>query len=388
MGNLELFYDLVFVVLVGQLAHHLAAHVTLRGVVDFGVLFAVMWLTWLNGSIYHELHGREDGRARALMFLQMLLLALLATEAGEASGEDGRLFAWVLTAVLVVQTFQWWTVYRLDEPHFQVLARRYLLGSVLVMLIAAGAALTPSADARLATWALFLVVALGGASALLARSPRETSGLQITGSLVERYGLFVIIVLGEIVVGVVDGLSASSRDLGTVATALAALTLSFGFWWTYFDLVGGRLPRPTPRAAVGFLTLQLPVTGAIAAAGAGMVSLIEHAGEPRTPAPTAWLISGAVAAMLLATGLLSRCVDLRVEVDGERLEVAAPLVGGAVAAVLIGSVAPAPWALAALLTAVLVVLWWVVFLRWIRSGGAEHLLAGEDGEPARAPRAV
>lgn len=39
---LELFYDLVFVVLVAQLAHHLAAHVTVAGVVEFMIVFGLV----------------------------------------------------------------------------------------------------------------------------------------------------------------------------------------------------------------------------------------------------------------------------------------------------------------------------------------------------------
>jgi Bacterial low temperature requirement A protein (LtrA) len=37
---LELFYDLVYVAVIGQAAHHLAEHVTVRGVAEFAVVFA------------------------------------------------------------------------------------------------------------------------------------------------------------------------------------------------------------------------------------------------------------------------------------------------------------------------------------------------------------
>ena len=44
-------------------------------------------------------------------------------------------------------------------------------------------------------------------------------GLVVTVSMVERFGLFVIMVLGELVVGAVDGMSDAARDARTIATA-------------------------------------------------------------------------------------------------------------------------------------------------------------------------
>jgi hypothetical protein len=84
---IELFYDLVFVVLIGQLAHTLAEDVSPPAVVDFTVLFALVWIAWFNGSLYHDLHGREDGRSRSYIFAQMLVLVVVAVFAGDAAGD-------------------------------------------------------------------------------------------------------------------------------------------------------------------------------------------------------------------------------------------------------------------------------------------------------------
>jgi len=65
---LELFYDLVYVAVIGRAAHHLAEHVTVGGVAEFAVVFALIWIAWINGSLYLELHGREDGRTRSIVF--------------------------------------------------------------------------------------------------------------------------------------------------------------------------------------------------------------------------------------------------------------------------------------------------------------------------------
>src|SRR5438094_9039743 len=66
VSNLELFYDLAYVAVIAQASRHLAEHVSLEGFVGFDVVFAMLWFAWFNGSLYVELHGREDGRTRLL----------------------------------------------------------------------------------------------------------------------------------------------------------------------------------------------------------------------------------------------------------------------------------------------------------------------------------
>ena len=84
---LELFYDLVYVVVIAQAAHTLAVDVSWGGVIDFTIVFGLIWIAWINGTLYYELHGREDSRTRFFVFVQMLLLALLAVYTGDAAGD-------------------------------------------------------------------------------------------------------------------------------------------------------------------------------------------------------------------------------------------------------------------------------------------------------------
>lgn len=48
------------VVLVAQAAHHLAGHISWDGLGEFVVVFTLVWIAWLNGSLHHELHGRVE----------------------------------------------------------------------------------------------------------------------------------------------------------------------------------------------------------------------------------------------------------------------------------------------------------------------------------------
>ena len=137
---LELFYDLVYVVVIAQAAHHLAEHVTWRGVAEFAVVFGLIWLAWMNGTIYYDLHGREDGRTRTFVFLQMGLLALLAVFTSDAVGSDGQAFATVYAIYFAVFTWLWYSVQRLDDERFRPVTQRYLLGMIVATIVMAASA--------------------------------------------------------------------------------------------------------------------------------------------------------------------------------------------------------------------------------------------------------
>jgi low temperature requirement protein LtrA len=365
---LELFYDLVYVAVIGQAAHHLAEHVSVRGLAEFAVVFALIWIAWINGSLYLELHGREDGRTRSIVFVQMGILVLLAVFTADAADGSGWGFAVVYATYQVVQTGLWYSVWRQDRrdhPEFLATTGGYVVGMGVSATVILASALLPTIP-RLLVWAGLAVAWIVGI-AVAARRSRAGLGLTPTDSLVERFGLFTIIVLGEVVIGVVDGLSVAERDAKTIVTGMLALSMGFGFWWIYFDLVGSRLPRANRVALANWVMSHLPIALAITAAGAGMVSLIGHAHDATTPAGTSWLLAGAV-----ATGLLALVLTEQALADAERLSVVfhplrLALCGGAAAALIVGWLRPAPWLLALLLVAVLSVVWFFAVSRFLRA---------------------
>ena len=107
--------------------------------------------------------------------------------------------------------------------------------------------------------------------------------LTVSPSLVERFGLFTIIVLGEIIVGAVSGLS-SQHHLTWEGGLLALLgvLIAVGLWWVYFDFVSHRQPRTTRGHVTSWIYLHLPFTASVAAAGAAILNLLSHEGDACT----------------------------------------------------------------------------------------------------------
>ncbi|MCU1603473.1 MAG: hypothetical protein JWO22_4182 [Frankiales bacterium] len=357
VGPLELFYDLVVVVLVGQAAHHLAQHLTWEGVGDFAALFGVVWLAWMNGTLMHDLHGRDDVGSRARVFAQMLVLTVMATQVARAPEGGGPAFALSAAALFALLAVLWWWVARGDEPHWKPITRTYITGTTVgAALLAASSAFSPSW--RVVTWGglVLAYLAMASITVTLTGSSRRTP-IVVTDALSERFGLFVIIVLGEVFVGVVNGLSAEDLHPRQITTALLALTVGFGAWWSYFDLVAQTPPRPRPGPSVGWMFVHLPLTGGVAAGGASMVALVEHADDGRAGAGAALVLAGGTAVLLLTSAvcLLLRESPARVEVRDCLL--------AAVACLGAGALHPAPWLLALSLVVVLAVPWVLAVLR-------------------------
>lgn len=377
VGFIELFYDLVYVVVIARAAHHLAEHLTWRGAGEFAVVFSMIWLAWLNGSLYQDLHGREDGRSRTYIFLQMGILAVLGVYTADAAGATGQGFAITYTVFLVAITWMWYTVRRQDDESYSAVTARYLTGLGISIVLVAASAVMPD-GARLAAWTVY---GAGWALGSLAMRRQLGSGdLGATESTVERFGLFTIIVLGEVVVGVVTGLSEATRDFRTIATGLIGLCIGFGAWWTYFDFVGRR--HPAPGLTVPWTISHLPVSMGIAGLGAALVGLVAHAGDATASSGAAWILTGSLA--LVLTALVA---TIRTLADFRRLPtIYQPLTRVMLLAaglvLLVGWWRPAPWIMVLALFGVLSMIWSVAVDRWLRLPNPSDALPGGAGAPS------
>jgi low temperature requirement protein LtrA len=356
VGPLELFYDLATVVLVAQAAHHLAGHLTWRGLGEFAVVFTLVWITWINGSLHHELHGRDDARARSTFLLQILVLVAMGAFIPQAGGARGAAFAVATGVLFAILAVLWLLASRGDRPEYRRASRLFVAGTAACAAALVGTAFLP-AGARIPAWGLLDVVYLAGFAAAVLASPAQASALLVTDALIERFGLLTIIVLGETVSGVVAGLAGEPVNGLTLATGLAAVVVGFGAWWTYFDFAGHRHPRQKPAASLQWILGHLPLTAAIAAMGAAMVSLVHHAHDGRTPAATAWVLCAGAVVVLCATMLISASLQAWHGDRGLYRPLARTCAAVAVACLGVAAARPAPLVLGLALVLLLSIPW-------------------------------
>ena len=305
---LELFYDLVYVVLIAELTHTLSEHIELKQVGNFIFLFIMVWWAWLNGTLYHELHGNDDIRTRVFTFLQMFTIVSMAVFAHNAlsNGADG--FALSYAAFLLILTYMWWRT-GVHDPNHRPLSNPYSFSYLMTALLIGGSVFIPTPE-RFYIWGFAIAISLLMPIVILGINKNDQevqaqSNLSRTPthSLVERFGLFAIIVLGEVIVGVVQGLADQdelSEEIGVIA--VLGMTIAIGIWWLYFDFVSHRLPKPQNPFLLWMYT-HIPLTIGIATTGAAVLNVIEHS-EEHLPDEVRWLLVGAIAATLLSIAIL------------------------------------------------------------------------------------
>jgi len=363
VGPLELFYDLAVVVLVAQAAHRLAGHLTWPGLGEFTVVFTLVWIAWANGSLHHELHGHDDARARSTFLLQILLLVALGAFIPQAGGARGAAFAVAAAVLFAVLAVLWLLAARGDRPEYRRASRLFVAGTAAFAVLLAGTAFLP-AGARVPAWGLLDAAYLAGfAAVIITASPAQAAALLVSDSLTERFGAFIIIVLGETLTGVVAGLSGEPVGGLPLAVGLVAVVVGFGAWWTYFDLAGQRRPRPERAAGLRWVLGHLPLTAAIAAMGAAMVSLIDHAHDGRTPAATAWVLCAGAAVVLCAAMLISASLQDWRSDRGLYRPLARTCAAVAAACLCLGAARPAPLILGLALVLLLSLPWGLAVAR-------------------------
>jgi low temperature requirement protein LtrA len=158
--------------------------------------------------------------------------------------------------------------------------------------------------------------------------------------LSERLGLFVIIVLGESVVQIVDAASDARYGIALLTTAAASFVLLAGMFglsvvFGYAGLPHLRAGRIPTRAALG---LHCLVTGVIATVAVSLALVVENGAEPLS-GPGRWLLCGAVAAYFalgVATGAVSHSADRLRTISRVTTGIVAPLLLGLLAAAVDG----------------------------------------------------
>lgn len=230
-SRLELFFDLAYVLVVLELAKVFYADLTLHGLLVLTGLFVAIWVSWVGFTLYANRFDTDDVVFRVVKLAATAAVALCAASAGEAVGKYAVPFAasfLVGRVLLLLLHLRAWRHVRQARPTI----RFYLLSVGISALLWAVSLATPG-ETRYWLWAAAVLVdALGP---VLATLGRDSLPLHIE-HLPERFGLLVIIVLGEALGGVVRGVHDASWAGSALAVGIAGLVLAASLWWVYFDV--------------------------------------------------------------------------------------------------------------------------------------------------------
>lgn len=274
---LELFFDLVFVVAIAAGAaelHHGLAEGHLEALLGFTMVFLATWWAWMNFSWFASAYECDDVVYRLLVFL------IMTGSLGMAAGvhdmfEDGQsallVGGYCLMRLAMVAL---WLRAAAGHPERRRTCLTYAVGIGLVQVFWVARLLVTDEQAVVATFFL------GMALELLVPWVAERHGRTPfhPHHIAERYSLFTIIVLGEVILSVVMALEGAFGHPTSDLTMLVAgaLLVVFSMWWLYFKREHADLFHSERQSVVFLIGYgHILVFAAVAATGAGLAAAVD-----------------------------------------------------------------------------------------------------------------
>jgi low temperature requirement protein LtrA len=344
----ELLFDLVFVVAVASLVTQFA-HTVVEGhlaeyVVPFTMVFFAIWWGWMNFTWFSSGYDTGDVLYRVLGVTQMAGVLVLA--AGVPAAFEHGDYRLIVAGYLVMRFAQvlFWVRAAVESPATRHVAWRYAAGITVVQVLWIVRLALPE---QWLTASFFVLVVFEFAVPVWAN--RSGDDPWHPGHIAERYGLFVIILLGEGVAAASNGVQAALAAAGgsptLVVVGVAGLVILVGLWWLYvLEPAEEGLSRSGLAYFWGYGHVLL--FAAVAAVGAGIEVAVEvgahHAEAPDVVA--SWVVAVPTALTMVLIWVLNRPLPTESAVPGVLVVPAAvlvllvPLATGAigVAGVLVG----------------------------------------------------
>jgi low temperature requirement protein LtrA len=299
---LELFFDLVFVFAITQVTGFISAHPGWTGLVEGLAVLTALWWAWGCYAWLGNSAASDDGPFRIALLAAMAAMLIAAIAVPNAFGKDALAFGLAYAVVRVLHIAAYVLISR-DDPQMRLAVRGLARSMIPVggLLLLAG--LLDAGTGRAICWALALTVDVGGLYFF------GVEGWRVEAAhLAERYGLILIIALGESIVALGLGAEGLPLDAGVIGGVLLGIAVAAAMWWAYFDIVAlvaeRRFRRAEGRERVliardSYTYLHLPMVAGIVLFALGVKKTLPHLGDGLAAVPATGLCGG-VALYLLA----------------------------------------------------------------------------------------
>jgi low temperature requirement protein LtrA len=309
---LELFFDLVYVFTVSQLARHLLDHVDARGMAETLVLTLAVMYAWFMTVWTSNWLDADRQPVRLLLLCLMFASLVMSTSVSEAFGDRAGLFVIGYLAIQIGRTAFAVVAFRGHRLYMHFAnALVWEIGTAPLWI----AGIATGSNARLVLWGAATLITYGGVIAghpLPNRKSPFSSDSQIYAEhLLERFRLFFLIALGETVLTLGNAFADEEVAADRLFVLAVAFTGSVALWWCYFhraEEIGVRAvqeaDKPSRIVGLGNYTLILMVIGIIAIAVGDELAIADPGGS--TGFDASLLIFGGPAIFLLAQSAFMR----------------------------------------------------------------------------------
>jgi low temperature requirement protein LtrA len=284
VSPLELFFDLVLVFGFTQVTRLLAADPTWGGLLRGMLVLGALWFAWNAYAWLTSATDVDEGGVRLAMLASMGAMLVTALAVPGAFADDALLFGVGYFVVRFLHLVLSAIVARGDPDPWGAIVRfapTAIVGSSLLVVAAFF-----DGGARIAIWVVALAIDyLGPVVFGMGRGWRIAAE-----HFAERYGLIVLIALGESIIAIGSGIGAGAHlDAGTIVPVALGVVLVSALWWLYFD-VAAIFARTRLMEAVGlerarlardsYAYLHLPMVAGIVLLAFGIETTLHQIGQP------------------------------------------------------------------------------------------------------------
>lgn len=297
---LELFFDLAYVAAIAQLTHHLAEHPSWHEAAYSFLLFSLIFWSWVNASQYYDLHGNDSIRTRLFTFWQMLAVAAVAITIKDAFEGHHQSFAISFAIIQLIITYLWWSV-GLYDPSHRVFNIFYTVNYVIAFFLLIISIFTGPQVATI-LWVIVLLLNLTpgliGARTIVRVLKERGQIFTASEALVERFGLFTIIVLAESILGTVTSITeVKDQHPGAWFAFILGILIAFLLWSLYFDMTSEQETKKGYRYMQWLIFLHFPLLASLSIVGACIKVMLGNM-KADVNSNIQWIFAVAVATIL------------------------------------------------------------------------------------------
>jgi low temperature requirement protein LtrA len=231
---LELFFDLVFVAVIGVVTHDLAhthnGHIGLEQLLRFPLVFIPVWWIWMSHTLYANRFDKDNREHRIVSLMIMSLMVVWSTFVEDSLGQGFVYFALLYGFVRLILAYLYWNIHRSPEGDV-VFAKDVSVAIGFGALMSISSAFIDSSF-KFIVFYLGIVIDAGWQIAL--RKKLNSRPID-RAHFVERIGLLAIIILGESVIAMVGSLDHERWNTMDIVSAATGFLLVGAIWWIYFD---------------------------------------------------------------------------------------------------------------------------------------------------------
>lgn len=240
----ELFYDLIHVVIIFLLGNYLSDHLSLSGFFAFAGLFVAIWFAWADSSVFNSLYVSTDVKHRLIMSLQIITAMVMATSIPHVQGKGWMYFAVAYSANRFITAYLYYRTNQLGVET-STLAQQTSKNFTLLGIVFAISAFVPQPYN-------YLIFGLGILSIQILYMMPKVGLLENKrfvprlGHMSERFALLLLIVVGEGFFKLV--ITLSEKGIYKVSPEVLFNFMFGGIavfvqCWIYFDFVGNGKPK-------------------------------------------------------------------------------------------------------------------------------------------------